>query len=135
MIRFSQAERHVREAEASSAASSSSLIKWFRHEHAAPRPKDDAMNQLDHIIIELLDVIETGVRLILAGLAAIEIWVRTQLVHLGVPPGISVVILLAVALLLIVGALRLFGSIAYVVVTVFIVLLVLHALMPVVLQH
>ena len=93
------------------------------------------MNEIDHIVVQLLDVIESLVRLVLAGLAAIEIWVRAQLAHLGVPPGISVIILLAVALVLIVAALRLFGSIAYVIVTVFIVLLVLHALMPVVVQH
>ena len=58
------------------------------------------MNQIDHIVVQLLDVIESLVRLVLAGLAAIEIWVRAQLAHLGVPPGISVIILLAVALVL-----------------------------------
>ena len=93
------------------------------------------MSRSDHIVTQLLDAIESVVRIILAGLAAIEIWVRTQLGYLGVPPGISVVILIAAALLLIVAALRLFGPIVYIVVTVFIVLLMIHAMMPIIVQH
>lgn len=92
------------------------------------------MDRVDQIVIQLLDVIEEIVRLILAGLAAIEIWARTQLGSLGVPPGISVIILIAIALLLIVAALRLLGPIVYVVVIVFLVLLMLHTLMPVIVR-
>lgn len=93
------------------------------------------MTRVDQVVIQLLDFIESVVRLILAGLAAIEIWARTQLAGLGVPPGISVIILIAIALLLIVAALRLLGPIVYVVVMVFIVLLMVHALMPAMVQH
>lgn len=93
------------------------------------------MDRVDQIVIQLLNLIEQIVTLILAGLAAIEIWARTQLANLGVPPGISVVILIAIALLLIVGAIRLLGPIVYVVVIVFIVLLMLHTLVPVIAQH
>ena len=93
------------------------------------------MDRVDQIVIQLLNLIEQIVSLILAGLAAIEIWARTQLASLGIPPGISVIILIAIALLLIVGAIRLLGPIVYVVVVVFIVLLMLHTLMPVIVQH
>ena len=93
------------------------------------------MDRIDNVVIQLLDFLEAVLRIILAGLAAIEIWARTQLAGLGVPPGISVIILIAIALLLIVAALRLLGPIVYILVMVFIVLLMVHALMPVVIQH
>jgi hypothetical protein len=97
--------------------------------------ENQLMSRIDHIVIQLLDAIESLMRIILAGLAAAEIWVRTQLGYFGVPPGISVVILIAIALLLIVAALRLLGPIVYIVVMVFMVLLMLHALMPITVQH
>ena len=88
------------------------------------------MGSVDQVIIQLLNFLEVVARVILAGLAAIETWAETQLASLGVPPGISVIILIAIALLLIVAALRLLGPIVYVLVMVFIVLLMVHALMP-----
>ena len=90
--------------------------------------------RIDQIVIQLLDFFEEVLRVILAGLAAIEIWARTQLASLGVPPGISVVILVAIALLLIVAALRLLGPVVYILVMVFIALLMIHAMMPVMVQ-
>lgn len=92
------------------------------------------MSRIDQIVIQLLDFFEEVLRVILAGLAAIEIWARTQLASLGVPPGISVVILVAIALLLIVAALRLLGPVVYILVMVFIALLMIHAMMPVMVQ-
>ncbi len=89
------------------------------------------MNQFDNVVVQLLDAIKAFVDLILAGLAWIEMWVRTQLIHLGVPPGIAVVILILLALVLIVGALRLFGGIAQIIVVLFLLLLAVHALLPI----
>ncbi|HEY6433542.1 MAG TPA: hypothetical protein VIZ17_16295 [Acetobacteraceae bacterium] len=89
------------------------------------------MNQFDNVVVQLLDAIKAFVDLILAGLAAIEMWARTQLVHVGVPPGITVIILILIALLLIVAALRLFGGIAQIIVVLFLLLLAVHALMPI----
>jgi hypothetical protein len=90
------------------------------------------MDQVDAVITRLLEIIKSFVDLVLAGLAAIEMWVRTQLIQLGVPPAISLIILIALALLLIVAALRLFGGIVYAIVIIFLILLAIHALMPVV---
>jgi hypothetical protein len=89
------------------------------------------LNRVNQAITELLALIRSLVDLILSGLAAIEAWLRGQLTGLGVSGPIQTIILLAVALLLIVLALRLFGGVLRAIVVIFLILLALHALMPV----
>jgi hypothetical protein len=89
------------------------------------------MEQVDQAITKLLALIRSLVDLVLGGLAAIEVWLRGQLAGLGVAPPIQTIILIAVAVLLIAVTLRLFGGVLRAVVVIFLVLLALHALIPV----
>jgi hypothetical protein len=89
------------------------------------------MEQVDQAITKLLALIRSLVNLVLGGLAAIEVWLRGQLTGLGVASPIQTIILIAVAVLLIAATLRLFGGVLRAVVVIFLVLLALHALIPV----
>jgi hypothetical protein len=89
------------------------------------------MERVDQAITKLLALIRDLVDLGLSGLAAIEVWLRGQLAGLGVAPPIQTIILIAIAVVLIVATLRLFGGILRAAVVIFLVLLALHALMPV----
>jgi len=89
------------------------------------------MERVDQAITKLLALIKSLVDLVLGALAAVEVWLRGQLAGLGVAPPIQTVILIAVAVVLIALALRLFGGVLRGVVVIFLVLLALHALIPV----
>jgi len=89
------------------------------------------MERVDQAITKLLALIKSLVDLVLGALAAVEVWLRGQLAGLGVAPPIQTVILIAVAVLLIAAALRLFGGVLRGVVVIFLILLALHALIPV----
>ena len=89
------------------------------------------MDRVDQAIAKLLALIRSLVDVILSGLAAIEVWLRDQLAGLGVAPPIQTIILIAVAVVLIAVTLRLFGGVLRAVVVIFLVLLALHALIPV----
>jgi hypothetical protein len=90
------------------------------------------MQRVDQAITKLLALIKDLVDLLLSGLAAVELWLRGQLGGLGVAPPIQTVILIAVAVVLIAVALRLFGGVLRAVVVIFLVLLALHAVIPIV---
>ena len=90
------------------------------------------LERVNQAITELLALIRRLVDLVLSGLAAIEIWFRHQLAGLGVAGPIQTIILIAIAVVLIAVALRLFGGVLRAVVVIFLVLLALHALLPVV---
>ncbi len=70
--------------------------------------------------------------LVLAGLVALELWLRDGLTQLDVPRPIQTVLLVAMAALLIVAALRLFGGLIRVAVIVVLVLIAIHVLLPVI---
>jgi hypothetical protein len=89
------------------------------------------MGRVDQAITKLLALIKSLVDLVLSALAAIEVWLRGQLAGVGVAPPIQTIILIAVAVVLIAVTLRLFGGVLRAVVVIFLVLLALHALMPV----
>jgi hypothetical protein len=90
------------------------------------------LERVNQAITELLVLIRRLVDLALSGLAAIEVWFRHQLTGLGVVGPIQTIILIAIAVVLIAVALRLFGGVLRAVVVIFLVLLALHALLPVV---
>jgi hypothetical protein len=69
--------------------------------------------------------------LILAAIAAIEVWLRGQLTLLGVPAQTQNVLLIAAAIILILAGLRLFGGLFRVLIVALLVLLAVHLLMPV----
>jgi hypothetical protein len=65
-------------------------------------------------------------------LTRLELWLREELQHLGVPHTVQTPILLAVAVLLILGSLRLFGGLIRVAAVLILVLIAIHILMPVI---
>jgi hypothetical protein len=87
----------------------------------------NVINSLLHLIIELGDVI-------VGWIVIIEMWLRAQLMQLGVAPQLQTVILLALAVVLILGALKLFGGLIRVAVVLVLILIAIHIMMPV-LQH
>jgi hypothetical protein len=72
--------------------------------------------------------------LILAGIVAVELWLRTQFALFGLPPTIQTVLLIAMAVVLILVALRLFGGLIRVAVVLLLLLVVIHVLLPII-QH
>jgi len=88
------------------------------------------MKKVDQAINALLALFASAADAVLAGLAAIEQWLRTQLTGLGVAPQIQTVIMIAVAILLLLLVLRVFGGIIRVVLVVFLILLALHVVLP-----
>jgi len=88
------------------------------------------MKKVDQAINALLALFASAADAVLAGLAAVEQWLRTQLTGLGVAPQIQTVIMIAVAILLLLLVLRVFGGIIRVVLVVFLILLALHVVLP-----
>lgn len=86
-----------------------------------------AVDALLQLLIQIGD-------LILAGIVAVELWLRAQFALLGLPPAIQTVLLIAIAVVLILAALRLFDGLIRVAVVLVLVLVVLHVLLPVI-QH
>jgi hypothetical protein len=72
--------------------------------------------------------------LIVGLIVTLELWLRAQLMQLGVAPPMQTVILVALAAVLILGSLRLFGGLIRVAVVLVLILIGLHILMPI-LQH
>lgn len=88
------------------------------------------MEKVDQAINALLALFASAADAVLAGLAAVEQWLRAQLTGLGVAPQIQTVIMIAVAILLLLLVLRVFGGIIRVVLVVFLILLALHVVLP-----
>lgn len=86
-----------------------------------------AINSLLQLLIQFGD-------LVLAAIVAAELWLRGQLTALGVAPSMQVVLLVALAVVLILAALRLFGGLIRVAVVLVLLLIVIHALLPIVQQ-
>jgi hypothetical protein len=68
----------------------------------------------------------------LAILSGVELWLRGELRHMGVPQTVQTPILLLVAALLILGSLRLFGGLIRIAAVLVLVLIAIHIVMPVV---
>jgi hypothetical protein len=88
------------------------------------------MDSVHQIVNAFLNLVVGLLDLILTGLGALETWLRIQLTALGVSGEIQPIILIVVAVLFLVIALRVMGGIIRLVVLVFLVLLILHILMP-----
>jgi hypothetical protein len=88
------------------------------------------MEKVDQAINALLALFASAADAVLAGLAAVEQWLRTQLTGLGVEPRIQTVIMVAVAIVLLLLVLRVFGGVIRVVLVVFLILLALHVVLP-----
>ncbi len=90
------------------------------------------MNSFSHTIEALLRFIVDLGRVIVAGIVAVELWLRAQLTHLNVSAASQNVLLLVVAALLILGALRLFGGLIRIVIVLVLLLIAVQVLMPLV---
>jgi hypothetical protein len=88
------------------------------------------MEKVDQAINALLALFASAADAVLAGLAAVEQWLRTQLTGLGVEPRIQTAIMVAVAIVLLLLVLRVFGGVIRVVLVVFLILLALHVVLP-----
>jgi hypothetical protein len=97
-------------------------------------PRENNVDGFTRAINSLLELLIEFGDLVLAALVAVELWLRGQLTVLGVAPPIQVVILVALALALILAALRLFGGLIRVAVVLVLVLIVIHALLPIIQQ-
>lgn len=89
------------------------------------------MEKVDQAINALLALFASAADAVLAGLAAIEQWLRIQLTGLGVAPRIQTVIMIAAAIVLLLLVLRVFGGVIRVVLVIFLILLALHVVLPI----
>jgi hypothetical protein len=87
---------------------------------------------LTQLLESILGLITLLGGLVLQALVAVETWLRSQLTMLGAPPPVQTAILVAVALILILAAFRLFGGLIRIAVIIVVVLIAIHALMPVI---
>ncbi|WP_158929159.1 hypothetical protein [Acidisphaera sp. S103] len=92
------------------------------------------MDSFKHVINSLLQLLIQLGNVIVGWIVIIEMWLRAQLLQMGVAPQLQSVILLAFAVVLILGALKLFGGLIRVAVVLVLILIAIHILMPV-LQH
>lgn len=87
---------------------------------------DSFRRTIDSILALLLQIGD----LIVAGIVAIELWLREQLGQFGLPPNVQTAILVALAALLILASLRLFGGLIRVALIVVLLLIALQFVMP-----
>jgi hypothetical protein len=92
------------------------------------------VDNFTHVINNLLQFLIRLGDLIVGVIVTIELWLRAQLMQLGVAPPVQTAILIALAVVLILGSLRLFGGLIRVAVVLILILIAIHILMPV-LQH
>ena len=85
---------------------------------------------MQHAIDLVLSLILGLFHLIVLGIGAIEAVLRDSLAPMGIGAQGQSVVLVVAALLLIVGAIRLFGGIFAILITIALVLLMLHILLP-----
>lgn len=87
---------------------------------------DSFKRTIDSILTLLLQIGD----LIVAGIVAIELWLRGQLGQFGLPPGVQTTILVALAALLVLASLRLFGGLIRIALILVLLLIALHVVMP-----
>ena len=85
---------------------------------------------MQHAIDVVVSLIAGLFGLIVAGIAAVEHVLREALIPTGIGRDGQNLVLLAVAVLLIIAAIRLFGGIFAVLISIVLVLLILHVLLP-----
>jgi hypothetical protein len=96
--------------------------------------QENSVDSFTHVINSLLQLVIQLGNIIVGGIVTIELWLRDQLTHFGLPSSIQTAILVALAALLIIASLRLFGGLIRVAVVLVLILIAVHILLPV-LQH
>ncbi len=82
-----------------------------------------ALSAIEALILGLLAVI-------MAAMATIEEFLRRLMTQAGIDGQLQKIVLIVVAVLLILAALRLFGRVFGVLIAIFLILLVIHVLLP-----
>jgi hypothetical protein len=93
------------------------------------------VDNFGHALDTLLQLLIRIGNLIVAGIVAIELWLRAGLRQFGLPPAMQTAILVVLAVILIVGALRLFGGLIRVAVVIVVLIIAIHILLPVLQQR
>ncbi|MDR3529095.1 MAG: hypothetical protein P4L90_00860 [Rhodopila sp.] len=88
------------------------------------------MDGFADVIDRLLQFLIHVGNVIVATVAAVELWLRAQLTDLNVPPDIQTPLLLALTALLILVSLRLLGGLIKVVVILVLILIAIHIAQP-----
>ncbi|MBV9655515.1 MAG: hypothetical protein JOZ42_13235 [Acetobacteraceae bacterium] len=88
------------------------------------------MDQVNRAVTAGLNALRSLFDLVLAGFTALENWLRTQLVTLGVPRQMVTVLLITAAIVLVLIVLRAFGGLIRVLIVLFLLLLLLHLMLP-----
>ena len=84
------------------------------------------MATVEQMLRSLFALLAGLVDLIVAGLVAIEVWLRGPLQALGLPPKIQVILLIFVAIALGIAALKVFGGVLRLMLVVFLILVIIH---------
>jgi hypothetical protein len=95
-------------------------------------PQENTVDSFSRVINGLLQILIDLGGLIVAAIVTIELWLRGQLAHLGLPQNAQTVILIAATAILIIAALRLFGGLIRVAVVLVLVIIAIHIFMPLV---
>jgi len=98
---------------------------------ATVAPQESHVDALTHAINSLLQLLIQIGDLIVAGLIAVELWLRGQLAEFGLSPAFQTLIMLAFAALLILASLRLFGGLIRAGIILVLVLMAIHIVLPV----
>jgi hypothetical protein len=99
---------------------------------AAAQRQESKVDNFTHVINTLLQLLIQLGNLIVAGIVAIELWLRAQLGQFGLSPDVQTAILVVLAVVLILGALRLFGGLIRVAVILVLLLIGIHILLPII---
>ncbi len=90
------------------------------------------MDNFTHVLNRLLGFLMWIGDMIVGVIVMIELWLRLQLSHFGLPPKVQTLILLGAAVVLILAALKLFGGLIRVAVVVILLLIGMHIFLPII---
>ena len=84
---------------------------------------DKTLDDLRRVAIDL-------VAFVLAGLTALEVWLRAQLAALGLAPQLQTIVIILIALALLFPAIRFISGIARLILVVLLVVILAHIVVP-----
>jgi hypothetical protein len=93
--------------------------------------RETIVDALNHALETLLRLVIQVGDLIVAGIVAIELWLKSALAQAGLPPAIQTALLITLAVALIITALRMFGGLIRVAFVVVLLLIGISLLMPI----
>jgi hypothetical protein len=88
------------------------------------------VDSLKQLLSQLLHIVFEVGNLLVAGIIAVEAWLRGVMTGAGLPEQLQSVVLIVIAVLLVVSCLRLFGGLIRIAVVLILLLVALHFLAP-----